>query len=412
MIQTGLTLHRKKSIVVPSEFCLLIVSRSDDYQEQVCQVVRGLSIKSDCTVTLPQNAEQALLERQYDLILYHYHPEETSSRKFDDKYPLPELAWWYETQKQVPLILISQPLGEQAALATIRSGVVDCIPEVQLNLLPQAIDRVMATYLRETAPDLQQLIQEITLLREQVVALQQENTNLREQETNDNGSQEYLSHLSHELRSPLANILQFAKILQAQHFGSLNNKQAEYIKGVITCSNHLFELINDYLDIAKIDANHEELFLEQIVVEDICNAAMVMLQGKAKEKELQFSLTIGESVDFCHADQLRLKQVLINLLSNAIKFTEEGSVTLKVEVKAEWLVFSVVDTGIGICEADSHKLFQPFQQLKTPMNRKHKGTGLGLALSRKLAQLHGGDITLTSEVGKGSCFALTLPLHT
>lgn len=414
MLQTGLTLYRKENIAVPAESCLLFVTESKHHQEQVWQIVQELSIELDCTMVSPQDAEQALRGQRYDLVLYHYCFDTVNGTHIDVKYPIAELAWWYETPSRVPLILVSKPLGEQKALATVRSGISDCILDSQLELLPQAIEQALSN--SATAPhnlraEITSLYEQVATLQEQTITLQQENERLQAEGNSSGSSQEYLSHLSHELRSPLANILQFAKILNAQHFGALNGKQAEYIQGVITCSNHLFELINDYLDIAKIDANHEELFLEQIVVEDICNAALVMLQGRAKEKELELVLDLASEVDFCHADQLRLKQILINLLSNAIKFTETGSVTLKIEQQSGWVIFSVIDTGIGINQEDMRKLFQPFQQLNTPMNRKHKGTGLGLALSRKLAQLHGGDITLTSEVGKGSCFTLTLPVR-
>ena len=115
---------------------------------------------------------------------------------------------------------------------------------------------------------------------------------------------------------------------------------------------------------------------------------------------------------FCYADSLRLKQILINLLSNAVKFTEQGSITLQVIKNSKILYFSIIDTGIGISKEDSVKLFKPFQQVNTHLHRQYKGTGLGLALSRKLAQLHGGDITLYSEVGKGSRFTVSIPQET
>jgi signal transduction histidine kinase len=124
---------------------------------------------------------------------------------------------------------------------------------------------------------------------------------------------------------------------------------------------------------------------------------------------LQLSLAIAPDVITCIADKRRLKQILVNLLSNAVKFTASGSVTLRVEQTTEAIAFSVIDTGIGIAQADQATLFQPFRQLDSGLNRKYEGTGLGLALSRKLAQLHGGDITVHSELGRGSCFTLHLP---
>jgi signal transduction histidine kinase len=134
------------------------------------------------------------------------------------------------------------------------------------------------------------------------------------------------------------------------------------------------------------------------------------VQSKAREQGIDLNLEIAQDVDVCMTDQKRLKQILLNLLSNAIKFTERGSVTLKVERYSNKLTFSVIDTGIGIKPEDQLLLFQPFKQIYNSLSRKQKGTGLGLAVSKKLAQLHGGDITLVSEEGKGSCFILHLPI--
>ncbi|MGL5032784.1 MAG: ATP-binding protein, partial [Microcystaceae cyanobacterium] len=138
--------------------------------------------------------------------------------------------------------------------------------------------------------------------------------------------------------------------------------------------------------------------------------AFSMIQNQAKEQGLALNLELGPDVNICMTDQKRLKQILLNLLSNAIKFTERGSVTLKVERDRNQLIFRIIDTGIGIKKADQSRLFQPFQQIPNALNRKRQGTGLGLALSRKLAQLYGGDITVVSEEGKGSCFSLHLPI--
>ncbi len=238
--------------------------------------------------------------------------------------------------------------------------------------------------------------------------LQAKNESL--QMTNQNKS-EFLSHINHELRTPLTGILGFSRMLVEEIYGPLNDKQKQYMKGIVSSGEHLMSLINDFLDISKIEANREELFLERIAVEDVCLSALSMLKTRAKEQNLELKLEIGPNVEMCIADQRRLKQILLNLLSNAIKFTEMGSVTLKVEYGQDELIFSVIDTGIGIKPSDQAQLFQPFQQIHSHLSRKHKGTGLGLALSRKLAQLHGGDLTLTSEMGKGSCFTLNLPFQ-
>ncbi|MBE9204730.1 HAMP domain-containing histidine kinase [Synechocystis salina LEGE 06099] len=221
-----------------------------------------------------------------------------------------------------------------------------------------------------------------------------------------------LSHIHHEFRTPLTAIIGFARMLRDELYGKLNLKQHQYVQGTLNSAEHLLSLVNDFLDLSKIDARCEELFYEQVAVEDLCLSVISMVQTKAKEKQLALNLTIDDGVDFCYVDQRRWKQILINLLSNGVKFTPQGSVTLAVKATDEALIFSVIDTGIGISPEDQRDLFQPFKQISRPLSFAEKGTGLGLALSRRLAQLHGGDIQLTSTPGVGSCFSAILPLKT
>ncbi|WNN90714.1 GAF domain-containing sensor histidine kinase [Gloeocapsopsis dulcis] len=219
---------------------------------------------------------------------------------------------------------------------------------------------------------------------------------------------EFLSNMSHELRTPLTGILGFSSILVEEVFGTLNAKQKQYITGIHTCGKHLLELINDLLDLTKIEAGKEELILEKLQVLEVCQYCLALF-AENQSAELQLKFVIAPDVSTCIADQRRLKQILVNLLSNAFKFTKVGSITLKVEQTEAVILFSVIDTGIGISPADQEILFQPFQQLDSGLDRKYEGTGLGLALSRKLARLHGGDITVQSQRGNGSCFTVILP---
>jgi len=219
-----------------------------------------------------------------------------------------------------------------------------------------------------------------------------------------------LSHIHHEFRTPLTGILGFSKMLREELYGELNPKQHQYVQGILNSAEHLLALVNDFLDLSKINANCEELFWELVAVEDLCLAVISIVQPRAKDRGLTLRLDIGPEVNLCRLDQRRWKQILLNLLSNAIKFTEKGSVTLKVDRQENCLTFSIIDTGIGINIEDQKRLFLPFKQISNTINRQQKGTGLGLVLSRKLAQLHGGDIRLTSVVGQGSCFEVILPL--
>lgn len=229
-------------------------------------------------------------------------------------------------------------------------------------------------------------------------------------ESANRAKSEFLSTMSHELRAPLTSVIGFARVLLERIYGELNTKQVQYITAIADSGEHLLSLIEDLLDISKIEADKEELYIETLSVEEVCRSSISLLQERAQQAGLQLCLELHPSVTVCCADRRRLKQILVNLLSNAIKFTPAGSVTLRVQLEADRLAFSVIDTGIGIEPADLQTLFQPFQQIQTPLHRKHKGSGLGLALSRKLARLHGGDLVGTSVAGKGSCFTLSLPL--
>jgi signal transduction histidine kinase len=275
--------------------------------------------------------------------------------------------------------------------------------EDEIHLLERIADQAaIALYNAQSYEQLDQLVKERTQELEQEKLLS-EAANL--------AKSEFLSNMSHELRTPLTGILGFSSTLLKEIFGPLNSKQQQYIKLISASGKHLLALINDLLDLSKIEAGQEELTKEPILVEELASACMALIQERANTRGLQLSLLIAPDVTTCIADKRRLSQILFNLLSNAVKFTETGAVTLKVDKAEGKIKFSVIDTGIGIAEADQAALFQPFRQLDSGLNRKYEGTGLGLALTRKLAHLHGGDITLTSELGRGSCFTLYLPEH-
>lgn len=413
MSNTGLILELEKKLDVFSDVHLLIVTDSPVYLQKIERVLQTMTVKVNCHCIDRDRASQVFLKQQYDLVIYHYSPHQNttdfleSADDFNSPYPIQELAWWYDLFPRIPLILITEPLGDEKAISCIQSGINAYVLSNKIACLPNILEKTLASFIEEKERNFQQLLEQVERLKQELTKLKARNAELSSATASIN--QEYFSHLNHELRSPLANILQFARMLKDEIYGTLNPKQTEYISGVLTSGNHLLELINDYLDLAKIDANYEKLYPEKVPVEDICEASLVMVRGKAKEKELDIILELAEDLDFCYVDSLRLKQILINLLSNAVKFTEKGSVTLQVKATSEMLLFSIIDTGIGISKKDSAKLFKPFQQINTPLHRKYKGTGLGLALSRKLAQLHGGDITLTSKAGKGSCFTVSIP---
>ena len=220
---------------------------------------------------------------------------------------------------------------------------------------------------------------------------------------------EFLATMSHELRTPLNAIMGLSQLLQQEIVGSLNEKQNEYVNSIYSSGEHLLALINDILDLSKVEAGKEELLLSPLPVPDLCNYAIWTVRDRALEKGLQLTHQIDIEADICIADERRIKQMLLNLLTNAVKFTLVGEVSLVVKKVPEGITFTVADTGIGIDSNQFQFLFEPFKQLDSRLNRQYEGTGLGLALTRKLARLHGGDVTVTSTLGAGSQFTLFIP---
>ena len=223
---------------------------------------------------------------------------------------------------------------------------------------------------------------------------------------------DFLSAMSHELRTPLNAILGLSESLAEGVYGDMNTKQVKSINTIAESGHHLLALINDLLDIAKIGAGKMELELTNTHVEDVCQASLRLVLELAQKKNLKLALSMDNKSVMLTADERRLKQILVNLLSNAIKFTPEGgSVTLATtcDVESESLMFSVRDTGIGIAAEDLSRLFSPFTQLDSKLSRQYAGTGLGLTLVLRLVEMHGGSVTVESEIGKGSCFTIRIP---
>jgi PAS domain S-box-containing protein len=223
---------------------------------------------------------------------------------------------------------------------------------------------------------------------------------------------EFLASMSHELRTPLNTILGSSEILQLEVFGALNEKQLKYVRNMEESGSHLLALINDILDLSKIEAGKTELEIASVAVKDICEASLRLIKELAHKKHLQVSFKLDENVTIVSADERRLKQILVNLLSNAVKFTPEGGqIGLGVVGDAIQHVvqFIVWDTGIGIAQDDMARLFQPFVQIDSSLSRQYNGTGLGLSLVARMVEMHGGGVSVESEVGQGSRFTVTLP---
>jgi signal transduction histidine kinase len=232
----------------------------------------------------------------------------------------------------------------------------------------------------------------------------------RQLEVANQHKSEFLANMSHELRTPLNAIIGFSEVLAQKMFGEVNDKQLDYLNDINSSGQHLLSLINDILDLAKIEAGRMELDLARFDPAQAIDNTLTLIRERATRNGIALSLESDPDIGECVADARKFKQIMLNLLSNAVKFTPEGG---RVSVKARrangGLEISVSDTGIGIAEADQKLVFEEFRQASGDYLKKSEGTGLGLALTRSFVELHGGRISLQSEVGKGSTFTFTLP---
>jgi len=221
----------------------------------------------------------------------------------------------------------------------------------------------------------------------------------------------FLANMSHELRTPLNAVIGFSELLEQQIFGGLNDKQRNYVGNVLVSGRHLLQLVNDILDISKVEAGRMDLAYERTPIASIVDVVRGVIGAVASKRGINLEVALPPGLPDVYVDRGRIKQVLYNLISNAIKFTPRGgAVRLVARADARSLVVSVSDTGIGIARADLPRLFREFEQLAQPNGTRPEGTGLGLALSRRLVELHGGRVEVESELGRGSTFSVHLPL--
>lgn len=429
----SLQLHLKPAL---SNVNLLIVSNHSENFKAIasCLDAANISFCADLISNLDLNqlcdpADQY----KYSVIFYDYavNPENNQLESLIDN-----IQWCCHLYPDIPLILITDVLGDEAAAKLIQSGVSCYLLRDKLAQLPnilkkslfdfaskQAIVNQQQDLIKQQEFQLQQLQAEIKInrdvektqairLAQQQKVIEQERNKVQQLEAEiqswidgEEAKQEHLSHLNHELRSPISSMLGFAGMLKEQYYGELNERQMRYVNAMLSVGQYMLDLVNNYLDIAKIDANKQTLDLERLAVGEVCQNALFCLEKKAEQKGLELNFDLGDDIDFCTADSRCLRQILINLLSNAVKFTQQGHITLQVQQDAKFLNFAVIDTGTGISAENMTKLFKPFPQI----SNHQESTGLGLALSRKLARLHGGDIIVTSELGQGSCFTLSIP---
>lgn len=278
---------------------------------------------------------------------------------------------------------------------------VDILSKDEVGQLGRAFND-MSTKLQSTYATLEQRIAEKTAhLQQAVLALERANKM----------KSEFLANMSHELRTPLNAIIGFAEVLRDKIAGDLNEEQTDFVNDIHSSGCHLLQMINDILDLSKIEAGKMELQYGVFLVPEAIDEVHTILKGLASKKHLELKTVILTEVKNIEADRVKFKQVLYNLLSNAIKFTpENGKIILEAGVMDDMLQLSVSDTGIGMKSEDQQKVFKEFWQADSSFARKYEGTGLGLALTKRIVEMHGGKIWFESEYGKGSAFYFTLPL--
>jgi signal transduction histidine kinase len=259
----------------------------------------------------------------------------------------------------------------------------------------------MATRLRDSYNNLEQQVEERTRELGQAII---------ELESASRHKSDFLANMSHELRTPLNAIIGFSEVLLERMFGDINSKQKEYLQDILSSGRHLLSLINDILDISKVEAGRMELQPGPVDLRFVLQNAISLVRERATRQGISLALDIDQSVGAIEADERRVKQILFNLLSNALKFTPAGGrVMVTAALLGDAVQISVRDTGIGIKSEDQDRIFEEFQQAGP--GKAVEGTGLGLALAKRFVEMHGGRIWVESAVGTGSSFTFTLPLH-
>jgi signal transduction histidine kinase len=222
---------------------------------------------------------------------------------------------------------------------------------------------------------------------------------------------EFLTNMSHELRTPLNAVIGFSDVLEQGMAGSLTDKQREFVRDIRESGKHLLALINDILDLAKVESGRVELERSEYLLADSLRAALALVRERAARHGITLALEVPDDLGAIVADERKVRQVVLNLLSNAVKFTPDGGqVTLAAKRAGEAVEIAVIDTGIGIAPEDQAAVFEEFRQVGTDTARKNEGTGLGLALAKRFVELHGGSLRLRSAPGSGSTFSFMLPL--
>ena len=295
--------------------------------------------------------------------------------------------------------------------------------QIPSNIVPQILILSFSVLLLGFGSCHSQLMALVNRVKKSEVNIQQKNHELKQineqlQEASESKSA-FLANMSHELRTPLNAIIGFSEVLKDLAFGELNQKQLKYVGNIYSSGKHLLSLINDILDLSKIESGKLELQIEEFSVPETIEGIIATVKGLASKKGITLDLQAKQDLSYMTADHKKFKQILYNLLSNAIKFTPAGGKvslttndsTADSKISENFIHFTVADSGIGIAPENHAQVFAAFEQIDDSYSRQQEGTGLGLALTKKLVEMHGGKIWFESEVGKGTAFHFALPCN-
>jgi signal transduction histidine kinase len=319
------------------------------------------------------------------------------------RFSAPEaLEVFKEAELDVPFIIVSGTIGEEAAVACMRAGAHDFVWKDKLARLAPALDReVHAAQERALQREREAVNRELALAREQAERISRFKS-------------QFLANMSHELRTPLNAIIGYSELIETDETVTLSARHRGWVTTVLASGRHLLRLIDDVLDMASIEAGRIQLKIEPVAAALVVGFAVDLVHPLAVKRNLTITVDVADDLPAMAADPVRLRQVLYNLLSNAIKFTPPGG-TVRVTARpdGDLLAVAVADSGVGIRAEDVPRLFREFERLEASALEKEgmpAGTGLGLALTKRLVELHGGTIAVASEPGQGTTFTIRLPL--
>lgn len=388
---------------------VLIVDDDPKKITAITSVLQGMDLEI-VTVSSGKEALRQLLKKDFAMVLLDVN------MPIMDGFETARLIRGRPQSEYLPILfLTSNRLDDDEHLKGYEIGAVDYIFS---PVLPQILRAKVAVF-----ADLHRLREQSYRYSEELLikneAIARQNTVLEEV---SRMKSEFLANMSHELRTPLNAIIGFSELMKDGISGQLNKTQQEHVNLIYSSGQHLLSLINDILDLSKIEAGKLVLHLSEFPLSEILENSCALLSEKAKKNHIQLSLDIDPTLKTIYADERKVKQILYNLLSNAIKFSNnQGLVNVKAYAatkvsvkgkKVDAFVIEVKDNGIGIAENDIEKLFQPFAQLDSSLTKAYEGTGLGLALVKRLVELHNGAVNVSSKLHEGSCFSFWLPIKT